>query len=277
MLIIDKTKLKLIIAKEVLIFFSTFLILALVLAFLYFRNAHFIRTRNSLKEELNSNLSQLSELPTDKIKALYEGVSPFFVIKYQVDKDEYGIPMKNGKPYIYGVPKKEEERFLKDFPTAKSLKEIDNNYSKELIIFHKESIDVSKRSIYDFEFVSLNKFKELIKNEDYKNKFYNIFSDEFELGDKSVFDVKIKEGLSYTDSTEIVRNELTKRISKIKESITNENNNIWTDNELITCINYTALAFLIILYPIRITYIILKWSIQTLRQSDGDKIKNINS
>jgi hypothetical protein len=268
----DKMKLKKTIAKEVLLFFATLFVLALIMGLLYLRNVQFIIKSNSLNDELNTTKSKLDKLPNDQIKALYEGVSPYLVMKYQLYENEFGIPIKEGTTLIYAVPKKEEQRFLKDYPSAKSLQATPNGYSKGLPIFPNDPIGTLNDSIFEFDFVTLDKFKEFLKNKDYKNKFYISFSNEFELGDTSFFYSKIKEGLSYTVATDIERNELINKISQIKRSIYNAKKSIFTDKKIVAILFYTALVFIIILYPIRLCYLLLKWALLTVRKSDTHRI-----
>ena len=79
---------KKIIAKEILIFFTIVGILLLVWCFFIIKNSYYNNKINSLREALNLKQTELINLPDDKIKVLYDKVSPQLVKQYKMEEDD---------------------------------------------------------------------------------------------------------------------------------------------------------------------------------------------
>jgi hypothetical protein len=271
-------KLKKNIAKEILLFFAAAALLTLVWCLIVINNKYHTSKSKSLNEELALNTLQLENLPTDKIKDIYDKVKQHLIVFYQTDKDPLGIRKKDGSAFIWSIEKYKENEFLKSFPDAKILETHINGYmfrplknkttSDGLPIFQKDPLGILKDSVCEFEFVPFEKFKELTRRKDYITNFHKTFYDELKLGNLLDFEAKVKDGLNFNSTIDIQRSDLTLEIELIKTSIDNSQASIWSYEKRTSFILYTTLILLLILYPIRLCYLLLKWSLRTVKQPD---------
>lgn len=251
---------------------------------------------NKLKdfEHKSSEISlQLNGLPKDRIKDLYEGLKYKFVENYQVNTDRYSIP------------KEEEQEFLKDFPRAKHLKIYPKGYSH--FKTNSISIDGQKIKYYDvaqlgkkikrkfsayadipdeqlgqkilkkyppqsdtaivIDYVELSKFRISFKNKEFRDILFSSFSDRYDLGTPTEIERKIQEGLKYTNETKILQDSLEKEKSQILATIKQEELKNLNSSSILNIVAWTGLIFAIILYPLRLCYLLIKWSIVTLKKN----------
>ncbi len=133
-----------------------------------------------------------------------------------------------------------------------------------------------------FDFVDLKKFKELLTYADYRDKFYSIFklekyivngySDaglpifkEFYLGTSSVFESDIQLALKNDKTLDQSRDKLSKEIDLKNISYKNAYASVWDNEKVKSFLLTTILILVIILYPIRLCFLLIKWAIKTLK------------
>ena len=262
----DRQKRNRIIAREILLFFSALTIVGLIWTFLFLRNQYYERKISKMKMELLNISNAIDSLPKDRIKALYEGIKLKLIENYQVKGEKYAIL------------KEDEEEFLQSFPNAEHLSPSPNGYS-----YFKGRYPYSDKDDYDlpppppknlnrpsndstaiFDYISLDKFRKFVANSDYSNKLYLTFSEQFDLGEKPEFDYKIKDGLSFNQS---LIDSLLRQKSVISGDIQSSKYSKLNNREVIHTLLWCALILGIILYPMRLIYFAIRWSIQTLNKN----------
>lgn len=264
----DRQKRNKIIAREILFFFSALTVLGLLLVFLFFRNQFYDGKISGLKKERLLISAEIDSLPKDRIKALYEGLKLKFIENY-----EY-----KGEKYI--VLKEEEADFLKSFPNAKRLKIYPNGYSyfkgrypyteasdNDLLPFPppKRFDRVTRDSTVIFDFIPVDKFKIFLANRDYRDKLYLTFSNYFDLGEKLEFQAKVKEGM---DFNQVLTDSLINRKTSLNKKIQISKFSKMKSDEIKNFLLWTAFIVGLLLYPIRIIFIAVKWSIKTIKKND---------
>lgn len=275
----NKLILKKALAKEVLLIFSTLVLTGLIWVFLLIQNSYYDNKKNSFQRKLDLIISQIDTISTDKIKDLYDGIKKDFVRKYIVNSSEYLIPTK------------EEQAFLKDFPSAKLLSPNIKGYElynpkdplKILgvkVIFPDGSTADVKESdlpsaikagakLYSnivFNYVELSKFKDLIVDSDYKAKLYSTFSKDYDMETQLSYESKINSGLKFNNESAIRKQRLLEEKQTIEDELQNSNRNIRDDKEVWRVLIWTFVILAIIIYPVRLSFLLLRWSIRTVRQ-----------
>jgi hypothetical protein len=209
-------------------------------------------------------------LPNDKIKALYDGINQDLVVSYLVNGDEYAIP------------KKEEQIFLKDYPTAKLLSPSSKGYSffkhteynspllneDRLLVFQKDPLRILiKDSTFVFDYLKLSEFKILLKDSSYRSKFYSTFSKDYDLGTRQSFESKIDTGFKFNNNIISKKQNLLNEKQLIQASLSLFKDSINDNKEILNITLWTFLILAIIVYPLRLCFKLLKWSIKTVRQN----------
>ncbi|MBM3414839.1 MAG: hypothetical protein FJY20_00005 [Bacteroidetes bacterium] len=293
----DKPKIKRLIAREVLIFFVSLTLVGLLWLFLIIRNTYYDTKISSSQKRIASITAQIDSLPTDRLKALYEGIKQKFIVNYIVGADNYNIP------------KQEEPEFLKDFPNAKpqpssetgysymknkhkfdyigavkvgyTSEEIQKYLSKNYYYYSINLNEIKKNGMSDkdintllnqdslflFEYISLDKFKECLKSELYKNKLYEIFSSDLDIGTKASYDSKVDDGLKYESDVIVKREKLENEKKDAQSLIEKGRRNIVEDRQLTNILLWTIIIIGVIVYPLRLCLIAIKWSVTTLRKN----------
>ena len=249
----DTSKFKKTLAREILLFFGILAFTCLVWLFLFCRDSYYDNKRKSNQEKVNAINLQIDSLPFDKLKVLYEGINEDFVRNYSVNNVKYAIP------------KKEEQEFLKDYPTAKLLSPSSKGYS-----FYKPKVPLrilSKDSTLVFDFVALRTFRELVKENEYKDKLFTTFSQDYDLGTKISFDSKIETGLKFNDDVIKLQQKLLDEKQVAQNNLNSSKGNIKSNDEILKFLLCTLVILGIISYPIRLCIILLKWSFKTVRQN----------
>ena len=138
------------------------------------------------------------------------------------------------------------------------LDSLSNNYSKEIYDYLAE---LNPSHLKD---TSYNDFFKSVQNEKYSKEIYN--------------------RIAYEDSTFIVDVTFTEFYNTIKKQISNERvyyfkkektqkqeallyttSSIWDNNKIKTVFQYIFIVLIILAYPVRICYFLLKWALKTLR------------
>ena len=233
---------KKIIAREILIL-TGILILTIVFAlFLHIRNYYYnnlIETRKSLIIELKE---EKEGFPKNRIWDLYHnGLSDELIVNYEIQNEKYA------------VPKKRENAFLSTLKNAKKLP----NYRERYSLF--------RDSIYMFDYIEYSEFKELLRDSVYRNLFYDFASKAFDMGTKSEYEDKLNEGLLYNKNTEIKISENQKKILVLQKEQNKFELSILSYLSIYSKTLYFGLVILILAIPLRLFILLIKWSINTLK------------
>ena len=236
--------------REVIIFFSAFLLVIMIGVFLVASNQYYKKKINSLQNKLIHTRIMLDSLPEDNVRTLYENVRYQLVVNYKDGEENYLIP------------KKEEEAFLLKRPEAVKAPIAQNGYayfkgdSPFQNIFsvnssEKNQISEKSDSSLVFEYVNYDKFKEYLKNNDYKEKFYKTFSRIYDWGSQISFNSKVDSGLIDSDNIEVLKSELNIQAKHLELEI-KRFNKAGLDVEEVWDILLIALAIILVLiYPLR--------------------------
>nr|WP_294898579.1 hypothetical protein [uncultured Pedobacter sp.] len=264
----DSSKFKQILAKEILLFVGILLLTGLIGFFLFCRNYYYENKVKSNQEMVSKVNLQIGSLPFDKLKVLYRGINEDFVSNYSVNNDKYLIP------------KKQEQKFLKDYPTATLLPISHKGYSYTHLdifkkyggeeIYPKQLPPIPKGfsfrdSTTVFDFVSLSTFRHLLKDDEYKDKLYKTFSEDYDLGTKQSFDSKINAGLKF--NSDVVEQKLLGEKQLAQNNINSSKGSIKSHDYIYKFILWTIVLFGIVVYPLRLFVILLKWSFKNVREN----------
>ncbi|HLF46215.1 MAG TPA: hypothetical protein VI548_07305 [Chitinophagaceae bacterium] len=275
------------IAREILIFFGGLVVVGITWCFLLLRNNHYKTKKSNLKSEIASLVQQLDNLPKDFIKELYDKTKKYFVTKYQVGKDIYFIPKQQAQEFLFDQkgPKK-EATVLPISPTGYSYTHLDifKKYGGyELFPKQKPPLPrMVQDSTAVFDFVEQNKFREFLSSADYRDKFYETFRKEkfiiddynedglpigtvVDLRSFSEFDTTIQFALKNHASIAAVKEDISKKIENKNLSYKNAVTDIWSNKKINNTLLTTVLLLAIILYPVRLSYFLIKWAFNTLK------------
>lgn len=262
-------KRKKIIAREILLLFGVLTFTGLVWFFLFCRNYYYDNQTKSNQQKVFEINTRINNFPFDRLNALYEGINKDFVINYSVNDTKYLIP------------KKQEQDFLKDYPTAKLLPISPKGYSYTHIdvfkkyggneLYPKNPPPLPKGFSYTdsttvFNFVTLNTFRDLLKGHEYKDKLYKTFSEEYDLGTKLSFDSKIEIGLKYSNNLIERKRKLLEEKQTIQTKLNSYKSNFKSNDEIFKFLIWTLMILGIIIYPFRGLVLALRWTIRTLKQ-----------
>lgn len=296
----DNPKLKRTLAKEILFFFAGLGITGIVWGFLLLRNSYYDHKAITCTENIKSLKTNLDSLPNDYIKEFYDLINKDFVVNYQLGKDNYAIPKKYEQEFLYdeyGIKKNVLK--LPNYPKGYSYFHIDR---QSIDIFRKygshqinpKRTTTLKDSTIVFDYVELSEFREFVKSSEYQEKLFTVFSNnpdidkllnyvpanftkpEFDpiipnsgilnLGTLSEFKSKINTGLKYNEKVIQEKNGIESEIQKQIEITTNSKNSILSKSEIQNSVQYTLIALVLLLYPFRLTIILILWAFKTIRQ-----------
>lgn len=171
---IDKARIKRILAREVLLFFLGLGIVGLVWCLCHFRNFYFESRYNSCTRTLKSLQLQLENLPNDYIKEFYEKANKRFVVHYNIGQDRYSVTKDKEMAFLDMARKSKKEIEILPAQT-RGFSYIIN--SDPLNIIENDSSIV-------FDFVPLSKFREFVSADDYQNKLYDAFANNFDMDER---------------------------------------------------------------------------------------------
>lgn len=285
-------------AKEVLLFFIGVGLLIIVSIFLLVRNFYYNQKVVSNSHKVSSLKEQIDTLPKDNVKELYDKISKYFVITYQVGNK------------FYTICKEQENNFIDDeYGIKKNAKLLPNN---PVGYFYYKQVDplniLGKDSTLVFNYVSLKQFKEYLKNDKYLFNLFSVFSnteksitekvfgsaDElpppplpkgvyainvdalpdlskqpygstFDLGTRSNFIREIKKGLTYDTSVSLKRIQLTNEREKALQVISDSKSNVLSQSVIWNFVLKSGIILAIILYPIRLCFLSIRWALKTLK------------
>ncbi len=93
------------------------------------------------------------------------------------------------------------------------------------------------------------------------------FSDSYDLGTRSEFERKTEEGLRYTNETQLLKDSLEKQKSKTLATIRKVQKKHLSRSSIFNILAWTGLILTAILYPLRLCYSLIKWSIVTMKKN----------
>ncbi len=287
------------IAKEILIFFGGLVVVGLTWSFLLLRNNYYKSKKSNLETEIQSLAKQLDSLPKDYIKELYDKTSKYFVVHYQVGENTYAIPKKQEQEFLIdplGIKKKATLLPISSKGYSYIHTDIFKKYggyelnpTKESNPFAGMSLDepnLPKGFIPDstavFDFVDLNKFKEFLSSVDYRDKFYEIFKMEkiivngynedglpvgavADLGSHSDFDANTQYALKNYADIAATKEDILKTVEQKKSSYKSTVSNIWSYKKTNSVFLTSVLFLSLLLYPLRLSLILIKWAIKTVK------------
>jgi hypothetical protein len=292
----DKLKFKRLIAREVLLFFASLTIVGLLWLFLIIRNSYYERKVSRNQERIASITSQIDSLSTDMLQALYDGLKKKFIVNYLVGTDSYNIPKQDEPKFLKDFPNakgqpssssgysviKNKHKFdyigaIKEGYTSEEIQKFlskNYHYSINLTKLKKNGTSdneinalLNQDSIFLFEYISFNKFKECLKSEFYKNKLYEVFSSDFDLGTKASYDSKVDVGLKFEGDILNIKKKLENEKKDVQLLIEISRANIIGRQQLINILLWAIAIIGAIIYPLRLCLLTIKWSVTTLRKN----------
>ena len=314
----DKVKLKQKIAIEILLFFSAIVLVSIVWVFLLLRNYYYNHEEKSLTGNLNSLKTQIDSLPPDKTKEIYNYLNQNFYVGYKVGKESFDIPVKSEKLFLTHYPKAEklsiypkgfsyfkinsiaiDNDTIKYFDKEELGKKIKNKYPEYSDMTDEElAQSIFKKypprpdSILIFDFVELEKFREFIKNKDYRNKLYITFfleeknSIKIYLVAGELVDVEEKDVIAFLRNypkaiypksfiaggdtynykeIEILKENLNNKKELTEMTLKNNKTSVWNKKDIWRFLLRVSLFVGIILYPLRLIYFLIRWAIKTVK------------
>jgi hypothetical protein len=280
----NKPKLKRTLAREILFFFAGLGLIGIVWGFLLIRNSYYENKSSSYSDKIKTLQVEIDSLPKDYIKEFYDQTSRYFVVNYRLGQDSYAIPKEQEKAFLYddlGIKKK--VTLLPGYPKGYSY----FKQSDPLNILGNDSSIV-------FDYVSIEKFREFVSSNDYQDKLYSVFANRsnkdewvppldavradfnpmkpynstFQLGTLSEFKEKMKSGLKFNSAVFEKKNKIETDIADLKETITNSQNNKLTTIEIQHRVIYSTIVIGLLLYVLRLSFVVIVWAIRTMNQSN---------
>lgn len=231
-------KLKVIIAKELIILLTGIVVFLFVIGFTIAVNYYYKSRIISLNNEIALNDEKiLKNYSTDFLKIAYENFKSDLIVSYILEGDSIDVQQKS------------ELEFLKIYSNAKKLQINRNGYEQ-----YKNS--------YIFNYIEFDNFDSLI----HYDKFYRTLV--FEEFHKSFNTKDITELDSILETRNIMKNE----ISKLTEEnsfktiqIHKYSDSKFSKLKLITIFKWSLLIIILTIYPLRILFQAFLWAIKTLK------------
>lgn len=126
----------------------------------------------------------------------------------------------------------------------------------------------SERGIFDY--ISLGKFKDLLKDSTYRNKFYSTFCTAYDFGTKEIFDSTIDSGLKLSSEVTILQQKLLAEKIVVEDKLNLSENKIKSNKNILNILLWTFIISLLIAYPLRLCFRVVKWSLKTIRKDTSD-------
>ncbi|OGS71822.1 MAG: hypothetical protein A3F91_10205 [Flavobacteria bacterium RIFCSPLOWO2_12_FULL_35_11] len=270
---LSKKNIKEILAKEILLFFFAIALLGVVYGFLLLRNYYYDyqeRTYNKENILLKTQLDSLIVDKTDNLTYIFDQIR-HKTITYKVN---YDLPQSTKtlrterKVEIINVPAENEKEFLNKYPEAVRV---------VTFIAFKDTFDIEPKDLSDFlkaypEAKSFNnRFKKLspifVDLEDFKAQLFK--------SPKDVFDI-LKVDTSFQNfcvNYDVFQNFfrlkeyeiLNEKIMSGKESIKKSIDYKMSYSDITELIIIISLILVVLLYPLRLCFILILWAIKTLR------------
>ena len=320
----EKPNFKRTMAKEILFLFAAFGLVGLTWGFLTLRNSYYDYRTKSSSDKITSLQAQLDTLPKDFVSELYDLTNKYFVVNYKIGDDIYAIPKEQEKEFLtdeFGIQKKVApvpiypkgySYFKINRVTVKSGVTIyfssNDDLGKQVKKLYSEYADIDETelgknvlkkfsqksdSTIVFDFVPIEKFREFLTSEDYKNRLYFIFSNNpdqdewvnvplnkskpefdpmkpyngiFELGTYAEFKSKVNKGLQYNQTIIETKSKIEGDIGEQRALMTSSKNSLLTSSEIYSYLKYSIIFIGLLLYPVRLSILLLFWAFRTVKQ-----------
>lgn len=115
-------------------------------------------------------------------------------------------------------------------------------------------------SSFLFDFVSLDEFRNLMKDSIYRNGLFDFASTKYDLGTKEEYLNKVREGLINHEKTGLKALQYEKELIRIDDKL-----QFIKYNDIDSFVYIFGLILLGLLYPIRLLYYLIKWAIKTIK------------
>ena len=214
-------KSKKIIAREVIVLFSSIILALMFVTCLSIYNSYHRKHIKILEHNISELDNERAILPEDNIGYLYSQIKESFIIYYEVDGSVYRIPVNL------------TDDFLLDFPEAKKL--------TPNLLKH----EISKENI-DYDYVDFKEFRELINDSIYRENLYGFVKQEHDFGTKNEFEAMINEGLQYNDSVEMKKHGISNEIRTHESEILLRTNKLKEEDEMTHLVLMVSLFILFI-------------------------------
>jgi hypothetical protein len=262
---------KKLIAKEILVFFTGAILLAILVVFFFIRNAYFNYKISSNVEKVNSFNQQLGELSKDNLENIYDSIKTYFVNTYKVKGAEIPIAKYQEREFIRGLLNS-NENIIKSPPRKEGY-----------YYYVREGTQPSRKardSVIVFEHVNFEKFRTYLGNEAYLQNLYSFFSGNyigydwrhrrgiptFELGTRQEFTSKVKGKLSDT-KTPLLIQELLRKKKNALEEIKKAEDSFWSTKKIISFLTLSSIVLGILLFPIRWSSLLVRWALRILKSN----------
>jgi hypothetical protein len=257
---IDKPKLKKIIAKEILLFFAGLLLILVVWGFLNLRNSYYQHKKETLQGELELTKNEVDTLPIDKIKILYNAIEKTF-----------GYEFLNNDTIVF-VSKSDSVLFREKFPNASFKTSSDALYlfePNEFILWDDGTYSVAKLSgDYCFKWMDFQKFKNVLANDSIRKIVFIVTNSYKGNLTELEFNAKINNSLKGYDEREKLRIILTLKLQQLESDLAKTNSHILVSGVIQADVNNILLVIFILLYPLRICWLLILWSYRTVKDND---------
>ncbi|KGK29579.1 hypothetical protein Q4599_02005 [Cellulophaga lytica] len=292
-----ENKTKKIVAKEILIFFGTLLLSLLFLAGLMLYKQYLIRDTEKKSKLITELESEKKSLPSNRVNALYEnGLKNELFYYYKLGMDTVAVSKKHQEEFLvdeYGIAKnvrqlENHKEYFSWFPsttinlegkkiTYKNYLELSNqvkqiyptykNIEANALVDKIKAKFVSKKdSSLVFDYVNYEEFRVLLENKRYRNNLYQFMNKEFDMGTLAEYEKKIAEGLEYDENVIKRSKSIETQLTKIKQELKNRKSSLMDKSETFRMTFITWLVLIGIAYPMRWTFKILKWSVNTVQK-----------
>lgn len=292
-----ENKTKKIVAREILIFFGTVLTSLLFLGGLMLYKQYLISDTEKKSKLIKELKSEKNSLPSNRVNALYEnGLKNELFFYYKLGMDTIAVSKKHQEDFLvdeFGIPKnvrqlENHKEYFSWFPsttlnlegkkiTYKNYLELSNQV-KQIYPIYKDIeantlVDkirakfVSKKdSSLVFDYVNYEEFRVLLENKNYRDNLYQFMNKEFDMGTLAEYEKKIAEGLKYNEDVIKRSKSINTKLTEIEQELKNKKSRLMEKSETFRMTFIVWLVLLGITYPMRWTFKILKWSVNTVRK-----------
>jgi hypothetical protein len=292
----DRIKRQRTLPREILFFFGGLVLIGVVWGLLVLRNSFYHSKANSCLENIRVGQIKLDSLPKDYIKKIYEQVNKYFAVNYRVGADSYAIRKEWQQEFLdrYSIKRKVTE--LPIYSLGYSYfyipgLEMFRKYGVVLIDPRRSSHGIDSAVVFDF--VTLEKFRELIKSNDYQENLFRVFSIRlnqfrkqtdnspintsgfdptipyngvFELGTAIEFRSKIQKGLRYNSNVVKEKNKILSDIRNQQELLAESKKRVLAVTEIHNFLIKAIIALGLFLYPVRLSIFLILWALKTINK-----------
>ena len=142
-----------------------------------------------------------------------------------------------------------------------------------------------------FDFVSIDKFRDFVSSEDYQEKLYKVFANNsnkgdwippevlrakfdpmkpyngvFELGTLSEFKAKLSKSLKYNQTIDEEKEKIETEIKRQLDLVSRSEKSLLPTDDIYDILFITIIVIGILLYPVRLSILILLWAVKTIKQ-----------